>query len=71
MLSGIFLVNSSNFSSRPSLKKHVRDSNALLAADMNAVLGGTVVVGLVFVGLNLLSDLLYRVFDPRASSGEE
>ena len=33
--------------------------------------GGTVVVGLVFVGLNLLSDLLYRVFDPRARSGEE
>ena len=46
-------------------------TNALLAADMNAVLGGTVVVGLVFVGLNLLSDLLYRVFDPRARSGEE
>lgn len=41
-------------------------TNALLSADMNAVLGGTVMVGLVFVGLNLLSDLLYRVFDPRA-----
>jgi peptide/nickel transport system permease protein len=46
-------------------------TNALLAADMNAVLGGTVVVGLVFVGLNLLSDLLYRVFDPRARSSED
>ena len=33
---------------------------------MNAVLGGTVVVGLVFILLNQLSDLLYRVFDPRA-----
>lgn len=41
-------------------------TNALLSADMNAVLGGTVVVGIVFVGLNLLSDILYRVFDPRA-----
>jgi len=33
---------------------------------MNAVLGGTVVVGMVFIGLNLLSDLLYRQVDPRA-----
>ncbi|WPZ32392.1 ABC transporter permease [Thalassobaculum sp. OXR-137] len=41
-------------------------TNALLSADMNAVLGGTVMVGIVFVGLNLLSDILYRVFDPRA-----
>lgn len=41
-------------------------TNALLSADMNAVLGGTVMVGIVFVGLNLLSDVLYRVFDPRA-----
>jgi peptide/nickel transport system permease protein len=41
-------------------------TNALLAADMNAVLGGTVVVGLIFVCLNVFSDLLYRVLDPRA-----
>jgi peptide/nickel transport system permease protein len=33
---------------------------------MNAVLGATLVVGAVFVGINLLSDLLYRVLDPRA-----
>jgi peptide/nickel transport system permease protein len=33
---------------------------------MNAVLGGTIVVGTVFVGLNLLSDALYRALDPRA-----
>jgi peptide/nickel transport system permease protein len=33
---------------------------------MNAVLGGTIVVGMAFIGLNLLSDLLYRLFDPRA-----
>ena len=41
-------------------------TNALLSADMAAVLGGTVVVGLIFVTLNLLSDLLYKVLDPRA-----
>lgn len=41
-------------------------TTALLSADMNAVLGGTVVVGLIFVLLNVFSDLLYRVFDPRA-----
>ncbi|MCE8514355.1 ABC transporter permease [Ruegeria pomeroyi] len=41
-------------------------TTALLSADMNAVLGGTVVVGLIFICLNLFSDLLYRVFDPRA-----
>lgn len=41
-------------------------TTALLSADMNAVLGGTVVVGLIFICLNLFSDLLYRVFDPRS-----
>lgn len=40
-------------------------TTALLSADMNAVLGGTIVVGLIFVGINLFSDLLYRLFDPR------
>lgn len=48
----------------PGLGRYI--TTALLAADMNAVLGGTIVVGLVFVGINLLSDLLYRVLDPRA-----
>ncbi|WP_299604683.1 ABC transporter permease [uncultured Tateyamaria sp.] len=41
-------------------------TTALLSADMNAVLGGTVVVGLIFILLNIFSDLLYKVFDPRA-----
>ena len=40
-------------------------TNSLQNADMNAVLGGTIVVGTVFIGLNLLSDLLYRLLDPR------
>jgi peptide/nickel transport system permease protein len=41
-------------------------TNSLLNADMNAVLGSTIVVGIVFIGLNLASDMLYRVLDPRA-----
>ena len=40
-------------------------TNSLQNADMNAVLGGTLVIGAVFVGLNLLSDLLYTLLDPR------
>jgi peptide/nickel transport system permease protein len=41
-------------------------TSSLLNADMNAVLGGTIVVGTVFIVLNLGSDLLYRFLDPRA-----
>jgi peptide/nickel transport system permease protein len=40
-------------------------TNSLQNADMNAVLGGTIIIGAVFVGINLLSDLLYRLLDPR------
>jgi peptide/nickel transport system permease protein len=40
-------------------------TNSLQNADMNAVLGGTLVVGTVFIALNLLSDGLYRWLDPR------
>ena len=40
-------------------------TNSLQNADMNAVLGGTIVVGTIFIGLNLLSDGLYRLLDPR------
>ncbi|WP_057461257.1 ABC transporter permease [Pseudovibrio sp. POLY-S9] len=48
----------------PGLGNYI--TNALLSADMNAVLGGTVVVGAIFVGLNLFSDFMYKVVDPRA-----
>jgi peptide/nickel transport system permease protein len=48
----------------PGLGRYI--TNSLLNADMNAVLGGTLVVGTVFVALNLFSDLLYRLLDPRA-----
>jgi peptide/nickel transport system permease protein len=40
-------------------------TNSLQNADMNAVLGGTIVVGTIFIGLNLFSDALYRWLDPR------
>jgi peptide/nickel transport system permease protein len=32
---------------------------------MNAVMGCVLVVGVIFVTLNLLSDFLYKIFDPR------
>lgn len=41
-------------------------TSALLNADMNAVLGATLVIGAVFIGINKVSDVLYRVLDPRA-----
>jgi peptide/nickel transport system permease protein len=40
-------------------------TNALLAGDMNAVVGCTVLIGVIFILLNMVCDLLYRVFDPR------
>ncbi|MBV8649841.1 MAG: ABC transporter permease [Alphaproteobacteria bacterium] len=41
-------------------------TSSLFSADMNAVLGGTMLIGTVFIALNLLTDLLYQVVDPRA-----
>jgi peptide/nickel transport system permease protein len=38
---------------------------SLLNADMNAVLGATLVIGCGYVGLNLLADLAYKLLDPR------
>ncbi|CAE6965722.1 Dipeptide transport system permease protein DppB [Paraburkholderia nemoris] len=40
-------------------------TSSLLLGDMNAVMGCVLVVGLVFITLNLVTDALYRVFDPR------
>lgn len=40
-------------------------TNSLQNADMNAVLGGTIIIGAVFIGINIFSDLLYRTLDPR------
>jgi peptide/nickel transport system permease protein len=41
-------------------------TTGLFNADMNAVLGATLVIGAVFVGINKGSDALYRLLDPRA-----
>lgn len=40
-------------------------TNSLFNGDMNAVVGGTVVVGMCFVGINILSDFIYGLIDPR------
>ena len=40
---------------------------ALLNADMNAVLGATLVIGAVFIFINKISDVLYRILDPRST----
>ncbi len=47
----------------PGLGRYI--TNSLLNADMNAVLGGTLVVGAVFIGVNLISDIIGRLADPR------
>ncbi|MBV9246316.1 MAG: ABC transporter permease [Methylobacteriaceae bacterium] len=47
----------------PGLGRYITQS--LFNADMNAVLGGTLVVGAVFIGINLSCDFLYKVADPR------
>ena len=47
----------------PGLGQYI--TNSLQNADMNAVLGGTLVIGVAFVALNVVSDLLYRLLDPR------
>ena len=47
----------------PGLGNYI--THALFNSDMNAVLGGTVLVGTVFIGINLICDLLYKIADPR------
>jgi peptide/nickel transport system permease protein len=46
----------------PGLGNYI--TRSLFNADMNAVLGGTLVVGAVFIGVNLFCDFLYKIFDP-------
>jgi len=43
-------------------------TNSLFSADMPAVLGGTLVVGICFVFLNKVSEILYPLLDPRTRS---
>jgi peptide/nickel transport system permease protein len=41
-------------------------TTALFNADMGAVLGATLVIGAVFIAINKVSDVLYRILDPRS-----
>ena len=61
LLEGAVLTES--IFSWPGLGQYLTGS--LLNADMNAVLGATLVVGLSYVALNLFADLMYRLLDPR------
>lgn len=47
----------------PGLGKYIVDS--LFSADMNGVLGGTIVIGVAFIVLNALADFAGRAVDPR------
>ena len=40
-------------------------TQALFSADLNAVLGGTLVIGICFVIVNRATDFFYRILDPR------
>lgn len=51
----------------PGIGRYITSS--LFSSDMNAVLGGTMVVGMVFVFFNILSDYLYKLADPRVRKG--
>lgn len=42
-------------------------TTALMNGDMNPVVGTTLLIGCIYVGLNLLADILYRVCDPRVN----
>lgn len=47
----------------PGLGLYITQS--LFSADLAAVLGATLVIGLFFITLNVVADLLYRLVDPR------
>lgn len=40
-------------------------TSALFFADMNAVLGSVLLIGMISIAINLLSDIVYRFIDPR------
>lgn len=40
-------------------------TSALFFADMNAVLGSVLLIGIISIAINLLSDIVYRFLDPR------
>lgn len=56
-------VVTENVFSWPGLGQYLTTS--LMNADMNPVVGATLLVGTVYVLLNLCADILYRLWDPR------
>lgn len=44
-------------------------TTALFFADMNAVLGAVLLIGVISVTINLLCDIAYRLLDPRTRAG--
>jgi peptide/nickel transport system permease protein len=40
-------------------------TNNMLVGDMNAVMTCVLIVGVIFISLNLICDMLYKIFDPR------
>ena len=47
----------------PGLGRYL--ANAFLTLDLNAVVGGTMLVALIFSGVNLVVDLIYAFLNPR------
>lgn len=41
-------------------------TDSIFGQDMPAVMGGTIVVGAIFIIINMLTDVTYRLLDPRA-----
>jgi peptide/nickel transport system permease protein len=58
---GVFLVET--IFAWPGLGRYAYD--AIRASDYNATMGVTLLIALVYVGMNLLVDLVYLVLDPR------
>jgi peptide/nickel transport system permease protein len=56
-------VVTENVFSWPGLGQYLTMS--LMNADMNPVIGSTLLIGAIYVMLNLFADLLYRLLDPR------
>lgn len=56
-------VVTENVFSWPGLGQYL--TTALMNADMNPVVGTTLLVGTLYVFLNLCADILYRLWDPR------
>lgn len=44
-------------------------TGALMIGDMNAILAATLIIGVIFMMLNFLSDLAYLLLDPRTREG--